>query len=71
MEICLCFCNTRTRQASQRCSNVRVVLFLYLWQTKFRFKRHTTIHTILSRCSGREAFDMERFQYPFYLIRII
>ena len=25
------FCSTRTRQASQRCSNVRVVLFLYLW----------------------------------------
>ena len=23
-------CSTRTRQASQRCSNVRVVLFLYI-----------------------------------------
>ncbi len=28
----LYLCTTRTRQASQRCSNVRVVLFLYYGQ---------------------------------------
>lgn len=33
------FCTTRTRQASQRCSNVRVVLFLSLWLTEFLFTR--------------------------------
>ena len=30
-------CSTRTRQASQRCSNVRVVfVFIGIWQQKFR-----------------------------------
>ena len=37
-------CTTRTRQASQRCSNVRVVLFLYNEQ-------QSTISEILYQCA--------------------
>ena len=38
-------CSTRTRQASQRCSNVRVVLFLYPWLIESLFTKPTPTHT--------------------------
>ena len=50
---CLYFCSTRTRQASQRCSNVRVVLFLYPWIAGFHFKNPTPIPATLLVCYNR------------------
>ena len=53
MKKCLYFCSTRTRQASQRCSNVRVVLFLYLWQIGFHFRNPIPIPATSSVCYNR------------------
>ena len=47
------FCSTRTRQASQRCSNVRVVLFLYLWLIEFPFTNHTLTHNLVYLLQSR------------------
>ena len=35
------FCSTRTRQASQRCSNVRVVFFIDVWLQKIHLRKCT------------------------------
>ena len=51
------FCTTRTRQASQRCSNVRVVLFLYLWLTEFLF----------TRMAARSIVEVSNTEYNLFL----
>ena len=51
------FCTTRTRQASQRCSNVRVFLFLYLWLTEFLF----------TRMAARSIVEVSNIEYNLFL----
>jgi len=51
------FYTTRTRQASQRCSNVRVVLFLYLWLTEF----------LSTRMAARTIVEVSNTEYNLFL----
>ena len=49
-------CSARTRQASQRCSNVRVVFLLTICQILYRSPRAIHRHMTLSRCCNQEVF---------------
>ena len=48
--------SAKTRQASQRCSNVRVVFLLIICQILYRLPRAIHRHTPLSRCCNQEVF---------------
>ena len=54
-------CNTRTRQASQRCSNVQVVLFLYTpMVTTIPFnKGYSAPHDIVSLLQSRGLYILD------------
>ena len=49
-------CSARTRQASQRCSNVRVVFLLTKCQILYRSPRAIHRHMTSSRCCNQEVF---------------
>ena len=67
-------CSTRTRQASQRCSNVRVVFFIDVWLQKIHLRKCTHHQVIWCSFFNHEGwlYSIEKKQsIIFYISDII